>query len=40
MYAALGQVWLEAAEERGDPSDVRKALEALAAGRQSVDRQQ
>jgi tetratricopeptide (TPR) repeat protein len=30
VYAALGQVWLEAAEERGDPSDVRKALEALA----------
>ena len=30
VYAALGQVWLEAAEEREDPSDVRKALEALA----------
>jgi tetratricopeptide (TPR) repeat protein len=29
VYAALGQVWLEAAEERGDPSDLRKALEAL-----------
>jgi tetratricopeptide (TPR) repeat protein len=28
-YAALGQVWLEAAEDRGDPSDLRKALEAL-----------
>jgi tetratricopeptide (TPR) repeat protein len=30
VYAALGQVWLEAAEEREDPGDVRKALEALA----------
>ena len=30
VYAALGQVWLDAAEERGDPSDLRKALEALA----------
>ncbi len=30
VYAALGQVWLEAAEEREDPTDVRKALEALA----------
>jgi tetratricopeptide (TPR) repeat protein len=30
VYAALGQVWLQAAEERGDPSDLRKALEALA----------
>ena len=30
VYAALGQVWLEAAEERGDPSDLGKALEALA----------
>jgi tetratricopeptide (TPR) repeat protein len=30
VYAALGQVWLEAAEEREDPIDVRKALEALA----------
>lgn len=29
VYAALGQVWLEAAEERGDPSDLGKALEAL-----------
>ncbi len=29
VYAALGQVWLEAAEDRGDPSDLRKALEAL-----------
>ena len=29
VYAALGQVWLEAAEDRADPSDVRKALEAL-----------
>jgi tetratricopeptide (TPR) repeat protein len=29
VYAALGQVWLEAAEERGDPSDLRKSLEAL-----------
>ena len=29
VYAALGQVWLEAAEEGGDPSDLRKALEAL-----------
>ena len=29
VYAALGQVWFEAAEERGDPSDLRKALEAL-----------
>jgi tetratricopeptide (TPR) repeat protein len=29
VYAALGQVWLDAAEERGDPSDLRKALEAL-----------
>ena len=29
MFAALGQVWLDAAEERGDPSDLRKALEAL-----------
>jgi tetratricopeptide (TPR) repeat protein len=30
VYAALGQVWLDAAEDRGDPSDLRKALEALA----------
>jgi tetratricopeptide (TPR) repeat protein len=29
LYAAVGQVWLEAAEEGGDPGDVRKALEAL-----------
>lgn len=29
VYAALGQVWLQAAEDRGDPTDVRKALEAL-----------
>ena len=29
VYAALGQVWLEAAEDRADPSDLRKALEAL-----------
>jgi tetratricopeptide (TPR) repeat protein len=29
VFAALGQVWLEAAEERGDPSDLSKALEAL-----------
>ena len=29
VYAALGQVWLEAAEDGGDPSDLRKALEAL-----------
>jgi tetratricopeptide (TPR) repeat protein len=29
VYAALGRVWLDAAEERGDPSDLRKALEAL-----------
>jgi tetratricopeptide (TPR) repeat protein len=29
VYAALGQVWLDAAEESGDPSDLRKALEAL-----------
>ncbi len=29
VFVALGQVWLDAAEERGDPSDVRKALEAL-----------
>ena len=30
VYAALGQVWLDAAEERGDPSDLSKALEAPA----------
>jgi tetratricopeptide (TPR) repeat protein len=29
VYAALGQVWLDAAEDGGDPSDLRKALEAL-----------
>ena len=29
VYVALGQVWLDAAEERGEPTDVRKALEAL-----------
>ena len=29
VYVALGQVWLNAAEDRGDPSDLRKALEAL-----------
>jgi Flp pilus assembly protein TadD len=29
VYAALGQVWLDAAEARDDPSDLRKALEAL-----------
>lgn len=29
VYAALGQVWLEAAEDRGEPSDLRKAIEAL-----------
>lgn len=29
VYAALGEVWLEAAEGRGDPSDLGKALEAL-----------
>jgi tetratricopeptide (TPR) repeat protein len=29
IFAALGQVWLEAAEQGGDPSDLRKALEAL-----------
>ena len=31
VYVALGQVWLEAAEESGDASDLRKALEALEA---------
>jgi tetratricopeptide (TPR) repeat protein len=30
VHAALGQVWLDAAEDGGDPSDLRKALEALA----------
>jgi tetratricopeptide (TPR) repeat protein len=29
VYAALGEIWLEAAEEQRDPSDLRKALEAL-----------
>jgi tetratricopeptide (TPR) repeat protein len=29
VYAALGQVWLEAAEDSSDPSDLRKAIEAL-----------
>lgn len=29
VYAALGQMWLEAAEDRGDKSALRKALEAL-----------
>lgn len=29
VYAALGEVWLKAAEDHGDPTDVRKALEAL-----------
>ena len=40
MYAALGQVWLDAAEERGDPSDLRKALEALEPVADAVDGQQ
>jgi tetratricopeptide (TPR) repeat protein len=31
VYAALGQVWLDAAEDGGDPSNLRKALEALEA---------
>lgn len=30
VYTALGQVWLEAAEDRGEATDLRKALEALA----------
>jgi tetratricopeptide (TPR) repeat protein len=30
IYVALGQVWLNAAEDSADPSDVAKALEALA----------
>ena len=30
VFAALGQVWLEAAEESREPVDLRKALEALA----------
>jgi tetratricopeptide (TPR) repeat protein len=29
VYAALGHVWLAAAEESRDPADLRKALEAL-----------
>jgi tetratricopeptide (TPR) repeat protein len=29
VYAALGQVWLEAAEDWGDPTDLSKALEAF-----------
>jgi len=29
VYAALGRVWLKAAEERGDRAALRKALEAL-----------
>jgi tetratricopeptide (TPR) repeat protein len=29
VYAALGRVWVDAAEESGEPSDVRKAIEAL-----------
>jgi tetratricopeptide (TPR) repeat protein len=29
VYTALGRVWLEAAEDRGDATDLRKALEAL-----------
>lgn len=29
VYSALGRVWLEAAEAEGDPTDLRKALEAL-----------
>ena len=29
VYVALGRVWLDAAEESMDPSDVRKAIEAL-----------
>ncbi len=40
VYAALGQVWLDAAEERGDPSDLRKALEALAPAAIATDGQQ
>jgi Flp pilus assembly protein TadD len=30
VYIALGRVWLETAQERRDPSALRKALEALA----------
>jgi tetratricopeptide (TPR) repeat protein len=29
VFAALGEVWLDAAEESGDPTDLRKALGAL-----------
>ena len=29
VYVAVGEVWLDAAEERQDPSDLRKAFEAL-----------
>ncbi len=29
VYAAVGQVWLETAEDSGEPSDWRKAIEAL-----------
>ena len=29
IYTALGQIWLTAAEDQGDPSDILKALEAL-----------
>ena len=29
VYVAVGEVWLDAAEEREDPSDLRKAFEAL-----------
>jgi Flp pilus assembly protein TadD len=30
IFIALGQVWLEAAEDTADPTDIAKALEALA----------
>jgi len=30
IFVALGQVWLEAAEDTADPTDIAKALEALA----------
>lgn len=29
VYVALGQVWLETAEDTHDPTDIRKAIEAL-----------
>lgn len=29
VYVAVGEVWLDAAEDREDPSDLRKAFEAL-----------